>query len=281
MCKVSIKWGVFVLKVYIFLSPEIITNIANRTYVKQMKRSKFTVSKVHPKKGQQVLDTIIKNATQLWIRTPVHLRSPLQFLQLSSHCINDTIYYASLEDLKTMRKQQQDDNTFGIAKSTVQKYPSSSSSLYAMSTVRQVPSSYLQQSMSMPQTFRQQQIIQGRSTQIVINSNKTMTLNNQDVQQQPVMPVKSNDPPPLAFFPKVIVQRKILSLSEPPPLVPIGSSRNDWKSMNTRSSGIYVLIWFYNLFSFLYKIFILFISFILFYVVAKADGCVKKVKVKF
>lgn len=202
---------------------EIITNIATRTYVKQMKRSKVTNSKVHPKKGQQVLDTIIKNATQLWIRTPVHLRSPLQFLQLSSHCINDTIYYASLDDLKTMRKQQQIDNSFGSGvKLSVQKYPSASS-LYPMGTARaiqQLPTSFVQQ----PQTFRQQQMVQGRSTQIVINSNKSMTLNNDNVQQQPV-PVKSSDPPPLAFFPKVIVQRKILSLSEPPPLVPIGSRK--------------------------------------------------------
>lgn len=41
--------------------------------------------------------TIITDATEQWIRTPVHLRNPLQFLQLSSHCANDLLYTAGLE----------------------------------------------------------------------------------------------------------------------------------------------------------------------------------------
>lgn len=52
------------------------------------------------KKSELVTDTIISNATQLWIKTPVHLRNPLQFLQLSSHCINDSVYLSNLSDIK-------------------------------------------------------------------------------------------------------------------------------------------------------------------------------------
>lgn len=199
-----------------------------------MKRSKSSDVKVQPKKGQQVLDTIIKNATQQWIRTPVHLRSPLQFLQLSSHCINDTIYYASLEDLKLMKKNQQQDNN---CVKMYQKYSSDNSNLYTMAPAATTTAT-VQNNMEFITTNSSiinqhhppaQQIAQfpqrqkNTAAEICINANECV--NNNNFQQQTII-VKSSDPPPLAFFPKVTVQRKVLSLSsEPPPLVPIGSKR--------------------------------------------------------
>lgn len=57
---------------------------------------------IKPNKHQRVLETIVKNATQMWCSNPIHLRNPLQFLQLSSHCINDTFMEASQIQLSAM-----------------------------------------------------------------------------------------------------------------------------------------------------------------------------------
>lgn len=55
------------------------------------------------RKNELFTETIISSATQLWIKTPVHLRNPLQFLQLSSHCINDSICLANLPNVQSPR----------------------------------------------------------------------------------------------------------------------------------------------------------------------------------
>lgn len=80
---------------------ECLTQLATRTYTKCNKRPRVTPSK--PNKNQQVIDAIVKNATQMWIRTPIHLRNPLQFLQLSSHCISDAIGHTHFDEAHLMR----------------------------------------------------------------------------------------------------------------------------------------------------------------------------------
>ncbi|XP_058822299.1 uncharacterized protein LOC131683909 [Topomyia yanbarensis] len=79
---------------------ETLTQIATKQFVKLSKRNKRTVvsekSLKSKRKLQYVQETVISNATQLWIKTAVHLRNPLQFLQLCSHCINDAMIMESL-----------------------------------------------------------------------------------------------------------------------------------------------------------------------------------------
>lgn len=76
---------------------EAITHIARQTFTKLTKRSKQLPASMNktPKKGQILQNTIITSATQQWIRTPVHLRNSLQFLQVTSHCINDALFVGS------------------------------------------------------------------------------------------------------------------------------------------------------------------------------------------
>lgn len=69
---------------------ECLTVIATKNFVRLSKKVKSTKdTPVKQAKGKIVVETIIKNATQMWIRSAVHLRNPLQFLQLCSHCIQD------------------------------------------------------------------------------------------------------------------------------------------------------------------------------------------------
>lgn len=221
--------------------------MATRTFVKLNKRLKVSKSSngtkfPQPNKCQQVRGAIINDATQFWIRTPVHLRSPLHFLQLSSHCINDTIYYASLEDLKNTKnddllvnktspsticspqpQQQQevgDGNTATIPYSTNISIenklgcttPGTSNQCLYMNGQRYeviASTSDLGSDMNSLNSASFQNII--------INGNNT-TLNG------PIR-LTSSDPPPLAFFPKAKFNMvKKSYASEPPPLVPIRHS---------------------------------------------------------
>lgn len=167
---------------------ENLTCIATRTFVKVNKRQKNPEQPKQLKRNQQSRGYIINDVTQLWIRTPVHLRSPLYFLQLTSHCINDAIYYANLEDIRNKRKTM--DNGEVKAKSNSRQ-----------TTKRDV------------------------ATTSTITSLVTTSANNVPNVITTVDASKnrfSSNPPPLVFFSKAKpVERKIEYRLEPPPLVPI------------------------------------------------------------
>lgn len=71
---------------------EAITQITTKNFNRMLRKTKEA-----PKQSKNFIsDTILKNATQQWIKTSVHLRSPLQFLQATSHCINDSMFLSTL-----------------------------------------------------------------------------------------------------------------------------------------------------------------------------------------
>lgn len=176
-----------------FFISENLTYIATRTFVKVNKRQKNPEQSKQQKKSQQSRGTIINDVTQLWIRTPVHLRSPLYFIQLTSHCINDAIYYANLEDIRNKRKAMDDGDmkTKSISNSRhVSKRDTSTSSCNSSNNANNVPN---------------------------VISNSTFVNPSQRF---------SPNPPPLVFFPKLkVVERKPDYRLEPPPLVPIRGNR--------------------------------------------------------
>ncbi|GAB0097221.1 uncharacterized protein DMENIID0001_128380 [Sergentomyia squamirostris] len=73
---------------------DILTHTATKTYMKLSRRGKDTglPGPKPPRKNIMATEEILRVATEQWIRTPLHLRSPFQFLQLASHCINDSAY---------------------------------------------------------------------------------------------------------------------------------------------------------------------------------------------
>lgn len=198
---------------------ESLTTVATKTYVKLSKKKKFG-SHCQPqqqpqRKGRIVVDTIINNATQLWIRTAVHLRSPLQFLQLCSHCIQDINNFSGIID------DGKSNSGITIASSTPNSSltPNDHSSSYSLTSSQQQYSIQTNIGGQSNNPFNQYQSTQ----QFYSNSNNNSNYQVQQIQSQIVQPTYkiSSDPPPLAFFPKV---RRIYR-SEPPPLVPIGSKR--------------------------------------------------------
>lgn len=235
---------------------ECITHIATRTFVKCIKQSKHPKTK-QPNKSQQAIDTIIKNATQLWIRTPVHLRNTLQFLQLSSHCINEAIHcsgYDSKFNVKTSN-----DNTVTVSSSCSTQSSSSDAANSTPCTVS-VSSPAPTSSIVIPTA----KLKLGSTIQLTIpttppslstiSNNRIISSNEQSIQMQqsevkriPISAtsipkdnikkyslitaitsknqpheLKSDDPPPLAFYPKNLKRKPIFfSATEPPPLVPI------------------------------------------------------------
>ncbi|XP_053695357.1 uncharacterized protein LOC128742889 [Sabethes cyaneus] len=165
---------------------EILTQLATKHFVKLSKINKRTQAEKIPKpikKVQQVQETVINNATQMWIKTAVHLRNPLQFLQLSSHCINDAMITESMPV------------PMGSTVST-----------------KKVPLAVLE-----PTPITTEYV--GSFDPILEKSDRSQ------------LAIPSSDPPPLAFFPKVMVKRASVgsvsqfnyNQSEPPPLVPISS----------------------------------------------------------
>lgn len=75
---------------------EAITQLTEKNFNRIVRKIKETPK---PSKCNLIADTILKTATQQWIKTPVHLRNPLQFLQATSHCINDTMYLSTLSEV--------------------------------------------------------------------------------------------------------------------------------------------------------------------------------------
>lgn len=190
---------------------ESITQIATRTYVKCNKSLKSGASKQKSmNKSQLELDTIIRNATQMWIRTPVHLRSPLQFLQLASHCINDTVYYESRSDGKAAAGGGGD----AAGASTMAANCGDRANRMAAASgegVCRTTGSLL--ASKMPKLVRSESTAQSS-----VSAKPASTTAGEDASQ----PITS-DPPPLAFFPRKFKTRHaiLFSATQPPPLVPI------------------------------------------------------------
>lgn len=194
-----------------------ITHIATRAYIKCNKIVKTCTHKQR-NKNQQVLDTIIKNATQLWIRTPVHLRNPLHFLQLASHCINDTFHSSD---------NQLSESSF----SPIQSIGTASSSQVG----NEIPKLFRSKTISFSlvrdanadttEIFGESQIPSLISPGTSVETENNERIPNSIKTSKPTKELKSSTgPPPLAFFPKTAkgLQKPIIfSTTEPPPLVPI------------------------------------------------------------
>lgn len=146
-----------------------------------------------PNKHQKTLETIVKNATQMWCADPIHLRNPLQFLQLSSHCINDHYILRSSLEHDDLNGQQSNYSKLNLArkskfislKESKKQYSSSSDDM-----------SHLKYNLSPTDSPE------------IIERTKN-----------------KSDPPPLAFYPRNNGKSQtpiIFSATEPPPLVPIG-----------------------------------------------------------
>lgn len=166
-------------------------------------------SETKPNKHQKVLETIIKNATQMWCSNPIHLRNPLQLLQLSSHCINDVYMEASQVHFISSDQNHSsgnDEDRYSSKINSTRKNKSSTSKdcrrMYATNAT-QVAST----STSTTPTACVQEI------PIPI-----------DMRPPPIEITTKSEPPPLAFYPKnrtKLQQPIIFSATEPPPLVPI------------------------------------------------------------
>lgn len=178
---------------------ETITTIATRTYAKYSNNQKSVGTKQRPlNKRQHELDTIVRNATQMWIRTPVHLRNPLQFLQLASHCINVTPHSEGFDDCT---------NTNGGELSNATP---SHSETFAEHSVSKMPKLVATTSSS-----ERHEIAWPVLTETTTHATTTTTAS---LSAQ----LRSTDPPPLVFFPKSDRSKPILfSATEPPPLVPL------------------------------------------------------------
>lgn len=161
-----------------------------------------------PNKHQKVLETIVKNATQMWCSNPIHLRNPLQFLQLNSHCINDIYMQASQIHLETIDEQRisrndDDDRQFHLSKTNSNRKQKST-------FTKDCKKNYV----------------------MTMSSERIEKIAADDVPERQVpaiskpvsiKTVNKSEPPPLAFFPKnrgkQTHQPIIFSTTEPPPLV--------------------------------------------------------------
>uniref|UniRef100_A0A336LYY7 CSON005571 protein n=1 Tax=Culicoides sonorensis TaxID=179676 RepID=A0A336LYY7_CULSO len=209
---------------------ESITHIARQTFTKVTKRSKqlLPVSKLPRLKGQLIQNTIIQSATQLWIKTAVHLRNPLQFLQVTSHCINDSLFAG----VEVVEKSDSDKvlNIGSTFSNLACNSNSESSSELPGLTYTIVNSDDLQATLAeLPQisassnTFRLQ-TIQSPNTTNTIYQQTTPVDVQQSQNQNLIIPTSDNsitstDPPPLAFYPKAFLRGNIIKRSEPPPLI--------------------------------------------------------------
>lgn len=138
-------------------------------------------------KSNLISDTILKNATQQWIKTPVHLRNPLQFLQATSHCINDSMY------LSTLIEATQNLNT----EESESANPTSMDSYNCRDIVNSEKDQHFPSCCGSSQTQRELPVIQECIT------------------------YSATEPPPLVYF----KQKVNPSSNEPPPLVAINSKR--------------------------------------------------------
>lgn len=181
---------------------ECITHLATRTFMKCNKRQ--ISSETKPNKQQKMMETIMKNATQLWCSSPIHLRNPLQFLQLSSHCINDTFMEASQVHCVTTEQRSSPAN-----------YDDRHFQLFKASSSRKSRAN-------------------GKDVRKNLIVNEPVPNHADDVPVKMAIVTKTSqtdstksEPPPLAFYPKnrgKSQQPIIFSATEPPPLVPIANN---------------------------------------------------------
>lgn len=162
-------------------------------------------AELKPNKHQKVLETIVKNATQMWCSNPIHLRNPLQFLQLSSHCINDVYMEASQVHIEMSSEHRisgndEDDRQFGISKSNPNR---------KSKTMKDFKKNYTA----------------NLTESIEITSTEELPVKQTSVSKSITADtINKSEPPPLAFFPKNRGKTQtpiIFSATEPPPLVPI------------------------------------------------------------
>lgn len=188
---------------------ECITHLATRTFMKCNKRQN-SVGDIKPNKHQKVLETIVKNATQMWCSNPIHLRNPLQFLQLSSHCINDVHMEASQIHFDTIDEHRvsandDDERQFQLSKSN--------------SNRKQKPAFTKDCKKTYVMTMSSEHI-----ERIVVDEvpERQVPAISKAVSEKTV---NKSEPPPLAFYPKnrgkQTQQPIMFSATEPPPLVPI------------------------------------------------------------
>lgn len=162
-----------------------------------------------PNRHHKVLETIIKNATQMWCSDPIHLRNPLQFLQLSSHCINDAYMEASQVHLpvslehKISSATDHEDRHFNLAKSNSNRKNKSV-------TNEKCKKNFEMNEVDTPTNPVEETLVK-----------RILVTSKPDIKSSTV---HKSEPPPLAFFPKnrgQIQKPIIFSATEPPPLVPI------------------------------------------------------------
>lgn len=145
----------------------------------------------------------------MWCSDPIHLRNPLQFLQLSSHCINDVYMEASQVHLATSSEHKSnsgahdDDRHFYLAKANTNRKNKTC-------TGKDGKKNYIALAYDDMGTNLIDDDLAMKSTTIVSQSTAGKNINR-------------SEPPPLAFFPKNgNIQKPIMfSRSSPPPLVPI------------------------------------------------------------
>lgn len=157
------------------------------------------------------METIIRNATQMWCADPIHLRNPLQFLQLCSHCVIDSC----VENAILRISSQENNYSISPAQSIVGCPDEHIMSTAFKSTTprKNKPITTAEDNASKYVTTDPLVDIQ---TMVGLQCDTPITASNELN--------KRSDPPPLAFFPKANgkTQRPIIiSATQPPPLVPI------------------------------------------------------------
>ncbi|XP_055907079.1 uncharacterized protein LOC129942249 [Eupeodes corollae] len=270
-----------------------IRQLATKLYVNlkrkhgKTSKSKNLTSAIRQKRNEMVAEKIVESATQLWIKTPVHLRNPLQFLQLSSHCITDSMYLENLSNIKdrnytmatfpktgnvSVNSVSQspnlkswamiDSSTLQLANSGSEKNIANSAPESNSPASEFIPTSHIPQDSYncgdivisddgagniYPSCFAQcssmksctgdgsgsnEQVLQPQtsSSQPAIESSSTKNTDAEiPTTHSSIMTARDlASPPPLVFLPHVkkLQNKRILPvLSEPPPLVLIGSKR--------------------------------------------------------
>lgn len=154
------------------------------------------IGKLSTTRNQLLSEAIIRNATEQWITQPIHLRSPLQFLQMASHFITPQ-FLAEVLRVKYEREEVVDKVVTGTQK---------------------------EGKVIIKEVIRLEKL----DTQL------TASANNKVAEFVQATPTTSNnlvqrlEPPPLAFIPQVMEKaREQIKLirkrkaGEPPPLRPI------------------------------------------------------------
>lgn len=173
-------------------------------------------TEVRTNKLQKTLETIVKNATQMWCADPVHLRNPLQFLQLSSHCINDNNMEALIVHKTATSSTEYDNNGCGAYSNFTRRYEK-------LNAFRRTKSFTMKEGKKHCTISSDHCSVD--SAPLIDGIQSTFGSNQMGkIIPSTVVGKTSSDPPPLAFYPKTNgkqVKPIIFSSTEPPPLVPI------------------------------------------------------------